>query len=826
MKEGYNFEELEAKWQKTWAEEGVFEVVEDPAKPKYYLLEMYPYPSGRIHMGHVRNYSIGDVIARFKAMKGFNVIHPIGWDALGMPAENAAIKHGVHPRKWTLDNVAYMREQLKKIGLGYAWSREVNSCLPDYYKWNQWIFLKMFERGLAYRKDSRVNWCPQCRTVLANEQVVGGGCWRCDTPVTQKKMEQWFLKITDYAEQLLSGHAELGKWPEHVLLMQKNWIGKSMGAHVGFAVPALGKSIEIFTTRIDTIYGATFLVLSPEHPMAFDLVASSPRRAEHEAWIAKAVAAVRTRREVGDDEKEGVDTGARAVNPFTGGLVPVWIANYVLIDYGTGAIMAVPAHDQRDHDFATKYGLPIRAVIVPGGPEDEVPEEGKAFERLGVLANSAPFDGLRCAEAMDKMGAYAEEKGFGRRSTTFRLRDWGISRQRYWGTPIPVIYCPKCGIVGVPYEDLPVEIPFDVAITGAEGSPLERAEGFVNTTCPTCGGKARRETDTMDTFVDSSWYFFRYTSPHEESLPFRPEAAKYWLPVDLYIGGVEHAILHLIYSRFFTKVLRDLGLTDVSEPFPHYLAQGMVTKDGSAMSKSKGNIVDPDEILKKYGADVLRLFIIFASPPDKEFAWAEEGLEGCHRFLLRVWSTVHENMDLFEGEAPAPAAAAGGPGQALLRKTHQTVRKVTEDIEVRFHLNTAVSTIMELYNMVRRDKEALRESPEGRAVLRSAFEALVLLLAPFAPHMAEELWRRAGYNEILARTPWPAYDPALAREEVAVIVVQINGKIRDRFEAPLDFPEKELEAKALGLPKVVAALGGKAPRKVIAVRNKLVNIVV
>jgi leucyl-tRNA synthetase len=824
MKDDFNFTEIEKKWQKTWAEEGVFEVVEDPSKPKYYLLEMYPYPSGRIHMGHVRNYSIGDVIARFKAMKGYNVIHPIGWDALGMPAENAAIKHGIHPRKWTLDNVAYMRDQLKKMGLGYAWSREVNSCLPDYYKWNQWIFLKMFERGLAYRKDSWVNWCPECRTVLANEQVVGGGCWRCDAPVSQKKMEQWFLKITDYAEELLSGHEALGKWPEHVLLMQKNWIGKSTGAHVGFAVPSLGTSIEVFTTRIDTIYGATFLVLSPEHPMALDLVAKSPRRAEHEVWISKAVAAARTRREAGDDEKEGIDTGTKAVNPFTGELVPVWIANYVLMDYGTGAIMAVPAHDQRDYDFATKYGLLIRTVIVPGGPEDEAPEAGKAYERLGVLANSGPFDGLRCAAAMDKMGAYSEEKGFGRRSTTFRIRDWGISRQRYWGTPIPIIYCPKDGVVGVPYEDLPVEIPYDVAITGAEGSPLERAEGFVNTICPKCGGKARRETDTMDTFVDSSWYFFRYTSPREESLPFRPEAAKYWLPVDLYIGGVEHAILHLIYARFFTKVLRDLGLTDISEPFPHYLAQGMVTKDGSAMSKSKGNIVDPDEILGKFGADALRVFILFASPPEKEFAWAEEGLEGCHRFLLRVWSAVHENLDLFEGPATAPAA--GGPGEALLRKTHQTIRKVTEDIEVRFHLNTAVSSIMELYNMVRKDRDALRGSPEGKAVLRSALEALVLLLAPFAPHMAEELWQKTGHDNILARTPWPAHDPALAREEVVVVVVQVNGKVRDRFEAPMDLPEKELEARAMGLPKIVAALGGKTPRKVVAVRNKLVSIVV
>jgi leucyl-tRNA synthetase len=823
MKDSYNFEDIEKKWQKIWAEEGVFEVTEDPSKKKYYLLEMYPYPSGRIHMGHVRNYSIGDVIARTKSMKGYNVIHPIGWDALGMPAENAAIKRGIHPRQWTLENIDNMRDQLKKMGLGYAWSREVNSCQPDYYRWNQWIFLKMFERGLAFRKESWVNWCPQCRTVLANEQVVAGGCWRCETPVEQKKMEQWFLKITDYAEELLSGHAELGKWPEHVLQMQKNWIGKSTGASVTFDVPALKKGIEVFTTRVDTIYGATFLVLSPEHPIVKDLIVGSPRRAELQAWIAKAVALARTRREIGDDEKEGVDTGARAINPYTGEPVPVWIANYVLMDYGTGAIMAVPAHDQRDYDFATKYGLPIKPVIAPAAGSGDAPEEGKAFECLGILRDSGPFTGLPCVEAMEKMGRYAEDKGFGRLCTTFRLRDWGISRQRYWGTPIPIIYCPKCGIVGVPYEDLPVELPTDVAFTGEEGSPLERSEAFVRTKCPKCGGEARRETDTMDTFVDSSWYFFRYTSPHEESLPFKPEAAKYWMPVDLYIGGVEHAILHLIYSRFFTKVLRDLGLTDTSEPFPHYLAQGMVTKDGSAMSKSKGNIVDPDDILKKHGADALRLFILFAAPPEKEFAWAEEGLEGCFRFLARVWTIVLENLDVF-AESAAPDLS--GSGEAVRRKTHQTIRKVGEDIEVRFHLNTAISSLMELYNLVRKDKDELLKSPGGRAVLREALEALILLLSPFAPHIAEEMWQRSGHAAILARTAWPAFDPALAREETATIVVQVNGKVRDKFEVPRDLPESDLEREALALPKVLAALGGKSARKVICVRNKLVNIVI
>ena len=828
MKASFNFQEVERKWQKIWAEERVFEVREDPSKPKYYLLEMYPYPSGRIHMGHVRNYSIGDVIARYKSMNGLNVIHPIGWDALGMPAENAAIKHGVHPRKWTLDNIAVMRDQLKKMGFGYDWSREVNTCLPDYYKWNQWFFLKMFERGLAFRKESWVNWCSQCRTVLANEQVVGGGCWRCGTPAIQKKMEQWFLKITEYAEELLSGHERLGKWPEHVLLMQKNWIGKSRGAMIDFPVPSLARTIEVFTTRIDTIYGATFLVISPEHPMAQDLIAASPRREEFKAWIAKAVADARTKRGFGEDEKEGIDTGVRAVNPFTGEPVPVWVANYVLMDYGTGAIMAVPAHDQRDYEFAQKHGLRTKPVIVPAEGSAEKAEEGKAFETTGRLRDSGPFTGLRSEEAMDKMGAYAEEKKIGRRSTTFRLRDWGISRQRYWGTPIPVVTCPKCGTVGIPYEDLPVEIPHDVVITGEEGSPLERLESFVRTTCPRCGGKARRETDTMDTFVDSSWYFFRYTSPREEKLPFRPEAADYWLPVDLYIGGVEHAILHLIYSRFFTKVLRDLGLTRVSEPFPHYLAQGMVIKDGSVMSKSKGNIVDPDEILKKFGADALRLFIIFASPPDREFTWAEEGLEGSYRFLVRVWTIVHENLDVFAGGAPGLPndLPAGGSIDRVLRKMHQTIKKVGGDIEVRFHLNTAVSSIMELYNLVRKETGALRQSAEGKAVLRSALEALVQLLSPFSPHIAEELWEKTGHAEILIRTPWPAFDPALAREETVTIVVQVNGKVRDKFEAVRELSDKELEREALRLPKVRAALGGRPARKVICVKDKLVSIVI
>jgi len=828
MTDAYDFARIETKWQRVWEDERAFAAGDDPAKPKFYCLEMYPYPSGRIHMGHVRNYSIGDVIARQKIMAGANVLHPIGWDALGMPAENAAIKHGTHPRAWTLDNVDHMRAQLKRMGISYDWGREVNTCLPEYYKWNQWIFLRMLEKGLAFRKESWVNWCSQCQTVLANEQVVAGGCWRCETPATQKKMEQWFLKITAYADELLSGHDELSKWPDHVLQMQKNWIGRSTGANVHFKLEGTSKTVEVFTTRLDTIYGATFLVVSAEHPVVPDLI-SGPKAAVLGAWVDRTVAEMRKRREVGETEKDGRDTGTKAVNPFTGERIPVWIANYVLMDYGTGAIMGVPAHDGRDFEFAKAYGIPVRTVIAPpdaaGGPHAAEPAE--VFEDLGVLVNSGPFSGLASVKAMDEMGKYAEDKGIGRRSTIFRLRDWGISRQRYWGTPIPVIYCPACGIVGVPDGDLPVELPLDVKLTGEEGSPLERHEGFVKTACPKCHGPARRETDTMDTFVDSSWYFFRYCSPKESDLPFRPEAAKTWLPVDLYIGGVEHAILHLIYARFFTKVLRDLGLTSVSEPFPHYLAQGMVTKDGSAMSKSKGNIVDPDDILNKYGADTLRLFILFASPPDKEFAWAEEGLEGCYRFLVRLWAIVHENIDLFAAPAGDPAArsAAGDVPSRVVRKTHQTIRKVTEDIGVRFHLNTAISSLMELYNLVRKERDALRETPAGRAALALALESLIQLLSPFAPHLAEELWERTGHGGLLMRSAWPVYDPVLAREEMATVIVQVNGKLRDRFEAVPDLPEPELEAAALALPKIQAALGGKPPRKVISVRNKLVNIV-
>ncbi|MDP2914479.1 MAG: leucine--tRNA ligase [Candidatus Aminicenantes bacterium] len=821
----YDFFEIEKRWQKVWADKRAFEVREDPAKPKFYLLEMYPYPSGRIHMGHVRNYSIGDVIGRFKTMRGFNVLHPIGWDALGMPAENAAIKHSIHPQTWTLDNIAHMKAQLQRMGIAYDWSREVNTCLPEYYKWNQWIFLRLFERGLAYRKKSWVNWCPQCRTVLANEQAAGGECWRCATPVEQKKMDHWFLKITDYAEELLTGHAQLRKWPEHVLLMQKNWIGKSRGAYVDFAVPELGRPIRVFTTRIDTIFGATFLVLSPEHPLSRDLIAGD-KEAKLQEWVTKTVAESRLRRDLGDAEKEGIDTGRTAINPFTGERIPIWIANYVLMEYGTGAIMAVPAHDERDFEFAQKYGLVIREVIEPEPPAADTGGDGGLFVDHGLVKNSGPWSGLRSEEAMERMAALAKDQGFGEASTTFRLRDWGISRQRYWGAPIPIIYCAKCGIQGVPDEDLPVRIPYNAEFTGEAGSPLEKVAEFVNATCPKCGGKARRETDTMDTFVDSSWYFFRYASPKEAMLPFARAAADYWMPVDLYIGGVEHAILHLIYARFFTKVLRDLGLTALDEPFPHYLAQGMVTKDGSAMSKSRGNVVDPDEIINTYGADALRLFILFAAPPEKEFAWNEDGIEGAYRFICRVRQTFEEIREMSQESAAGEDAAFDTDSAARLRKKmHQTIKKVGEDIEKRFHLNTAISSIMEFTNMLRREKDVLKGSAEGRALLREAAADLILLLSPFTPHICEEMWKALGRDGLVFHAPWPAYDPGLAREEKATVVVEINGKIRDKFETDLGIPEDEMKAIALGLPRIQELIGARPVRKVVCIQNKIVNIV-
>jgi len=826
MAENYNFQQIEAKWQKIWEDKEVFRVFEDSKKTKFYCLEMYPYPSGRIHMGHVRNYTIGDVISRHKVMKGFNVLHPIGWDAFGMPAENAAIKSGVHPQKWTLDNIAHMKHQLKRMGFYYDWGREVNTCLPEYYRWNQWIFLQMYSKGLAYKKKSWVNWCPQCQTVLANEQAAGNRCWRCDSEVEQKDMEQWFLKITDYAEELLRGHDLLLKWPEHVLLMQKNWIGKSKGAHVTFPVSGTDQSIKVFTTRVDTIFGATFVAISPEHPLCQKLISDSNQKERFQTWIDLSKKKQRLEKDLIEEEKEGIDTGKKAINPYAGEEVPIWIANYVLMEYGTGAVMAVPGHDQRDFDFAKKYSIPIREVIVPEG-ESSSGELEEAFEGYGRLKNSGDFTGMTSKEAMDAMAQYAEDSGFGQGSILYRLRDWGISRQRYWGTPIPIIYCEKCGALGVPEKDLPVILPSDVEFQGVEGSPLEHADSFVKTNCPQCGGQARRETDTMDTFFDSSWYYFRYCSSQDETRPFQPSAADYWMPVDLYIGGVEHAILHLIYARFFCKILRDIGLTTMDEPFPHYLPQGMVTKDGSAMSKSKGNVVDPDEMLEQFGADTLRLFILFSSPPEKEIAWNEKGVEGSHRFLNRIWTFIHENLDLFYRDKNQALEAASESESHLHLKTkmHQTIKKVGDDIEKRYHLNTAISSIMELFNSLKKECESLRSYQEDRDLVKNTMEILVLLLSPFAPHFCEEIWEKMGHQNLLLHTSWPVFDPELAREKTVTIVVQINGKLRDKFDAGRGLPKEELERKALELERILNIIGDRKIRKVIFVQDKLVNIV-
>lgn len=819
--EDYDFIRIEEKWQRRWEQQGVFKANEDERKEKFYCLEMYPYPSGKIHMGHVRNYSIVDVISRFKLKKNYNVLHPIGWDAFGLPAENAAIKHGTHPEKWTLDNIAHMKKQLKRMGFSYDWTREVNTCLPDYYKWNQWIFLKLLEKGLAVRKKSQVNWCPDCATVLANEQVVGEKCWRCDSLVEQKNMEQWFLKITAYAPELLSGHELLQKWPEHVLTMQKNWIGKSTGAMLTFKLVDFSHVIDVFTTRIDTIYGATFVVLSPDHPLVEELIKDAENKEQLQAWLDKTRMEMAVRKDPSEVEKDGIDTGFKAVNPFTGKQIPIWVANYVLMDYGTGAIMAVPAHDQRDYEFAQKYGLVIKDVIVAEKEKDTA--DGSLFEDYGKVINSEEFSGMRSHEAMEKMAHTAEAKGFGKVSTIYRLRDWGISRQRFWGTPIPVVYCDKCGIVGVPFAELPVKLPMDVEFLGEEGSPLEQSASFLNTKCPSCGGKARRETDTMDTFFDSSWYYFRYCSPQSAEIPFEPEPVAFWMPVDIYIGGVEHAIMHLIYSRFFCKFLRDFGLTEVDEPFPHYISQGMVTKDGSAMSKSKGNVVDPDEMIKKYGADTLRLFILFAAPPEKEFAWNEKGIEGSFRFLSRIWTFFQENLEFFtsgEGTMELPGKPA-----PLRIKLHQTLKKVTRDIEERYHFNTVISSVMEFFNQLRKEYDSLVLEKSGRYLIKESMECILQMLSPFAPHFCEELWEKIGKKDIISLQPWPDYDPEFAQDESVTIVVQVNGKIRDKFEAERELDEKSIKARALELERIRHFLAGNEPKKVIYIKHKLVNIV-
>ncbi len=836
MDANYNPQKIEAKWQKRWTEARLFDAEVAPERKKYYVLEMLPYPSGALHMGHVRNYTLGDALARFMWMKEYNVLHPMGWDAFGLPAENAAIKHGKHPAEWTFSNIEVMRGQMKRLGFSYDWRTEVATCTPEYYRWNQWFFLKMVERGLAYRKKSRVNWCPKCETVLANEQVVNGCCWRHEeTPVEVRELEQWFWRITAYTDQLLEHMKQLIRWPERVLAMQENWIGKSIGTFVDFDVAELGEPIRVFTTRVDTIFGCTALFLAPEHPAVAKLIARSkaPEELRAEAQRIKASAAP-TREEV-KLEKQGVDTGFQARNPYNGELVPVWIANFVLMEYGTGAVMAVPAHDQRDFEFCTAYGLPIRTVIVPAdgaGASPSAPAE--AFVEYGKLVNSGPYSGLSSQQAIERMTRDAEAKGFGQGTVQYRLKDWGISRQRYWGTPIPMIYCEACGIVPVPEKDLPVLLPPQVKLTGAGQSPLASVAEFVNTKCPKCGGAARRETDTMDTFVDSSWYFYRYTDPKIATAPINKQAVKYWFPVDQYIGGIEHAILHLIYMRFFTKVMRDIGLVEFDEPVLRLFTQGMVLKDGSAMSKSRGNVVDPTEMCAKYGGDTVRLYMMFAAPPEKDLDWSDAGIEGAWRFANRVYRLVSNHLDELGAAGSAQAAPArnwnavglNADERRLLRKAHQVLRHVTEDMEVRWHYNTDIAMCMELANELA-DAEAKLEARQVRTeVFRAALELLVISLSPFAPHLADELWEALGHPEPLLRVAWPAFDPELAAEEEIEIPVQVNGKLRGRILVAVDVGEEEIRRRAQAEEKVAQHLNGRQVVRIIVVPRKLVNIVV
>ena len=831
---GYDPQKIEAKWQKRWAEERVFESEADPSKPKYYVLEMLPYPSGTMHMGHMRNYAIGDVVARVKRMRGFNVLHPMGWDAFGLPAENAAIKNKTHPRIWTNHNIAQFQRVLRRFGFSYDWRHEISTCEPEYYRWNQWFFLRMLERGLAYRKKSLVNWCPKCQTVLANEQVINGGfCWRHeDTRVESREIEQWFLRTTTYSDQLLDDLKQLeGGWPERVILMQKNWIGKSQGAKVKFAVAGAAGAgpIEIFTTRIDTIYGATAVILAPAHPLAAKLLEGSPAPAEAEARLAKMRQTSVKTEDLATMEKEGFFTGRYAVNPFNDEKIPIWVGNFVLMEYGTGAIMAVPAHDQRDLEFCKKYKLSVRVVIQPLVGEELSGEKLEtAFDEHlhGKLVNSGPFNGLSPEEAIAKMTAFAEQKGFGRGETIYRLRDWGISRQRYWGTPIPVVYCAKDGMLPVPDKDLPVVLPPNPKLTGEGQSPLASTPEFVNTTCPKCGGPARRETDTMDTFVDSSWYFYRYCDPHNDKAPFDSAKVSYWFPIDQYIGGITHAILHLLYSRFWCKVMRDLGLVKHDEPIARLFTQGMVQKGGVAMSKSRGNVVGAEEMAQKYGADTGRLYTLFAAPPEKDLEWSEESIEGSWRFLNRVYRLIERHSQAVRGVkgGKVDAAAASLKEKALLRKVHQTLRRVTSDFESRWHFNSAIALIMELTNDVYA-QEPLEQGvrPEVR---KEVLELLTLMLAPMTPHLAEELWEMLGHGEGMGKVSWPTFNQELAREDEVEIVVQVSGRVRGRVKVSAGAGEEEVVKLALAEAGVAHHADGKRIVKKIFVRDKLLNLVV
>jgi leucyl-tRNA synthetase len=847
MDEKYFPEQIEGKWQQRWNDTGIFQAKNDDPREKYYCLEMLPYPSGFLHMGHVRNYAIGDALSWFKRLQGFNVLHPIGWDSFGQPAEQAAIKRGVNPRDWTEENIVHMRGQMQRLGISYDWSRELAAHRPDYYKWDQWFFLKMLDRGLAYKKVSQVNWCPKEQTVLSNEQSSGGICWRCGTPVEKRDLEQWFLRITDYAEQLVADIKQIqDSWPEKVLKRQSDWVGRSEGAYIDFAVKDSRQKIRVFTTRIDTIYGATAIVMSPEHPLLNELLEGSALKPDIEAFAQKVRTQRAAGREVGEDEKEGVNTGVLTINPFSGETLPVWVANYILMEYGTGAIMSVPAHDERDMEFAQKYSLPIRQVIAPVTHEqiaaepppttagDASAEIKQAFTDYGVLLNSGDWGGKLSEVAIAEMSAHAKEHGFGEAAVTYRIRDWGVSRQRFWGAPVPVVYCDKDGMVPVPYDQLPVVLPQTAAFTGTGESPLAGVPEFVNTECPKCHGPARRDTDTMDTFVDSSWYFFRYLDPHNEDAPFDPNIAKQWTPVDQYIGGDSHAVMHLIYTRFWTKFMRDIGMVDFDEPVKRLLTQGMVTNrvegtdEWKAMSKSLGNGVDPDEMIKAFGADATRLFVLFAAPVENELRWSETGIEGAVRFLRRVYSMIWRWQERLSNPIQAGAMEFSPETRTLRRKTHQTIAKITSDFE-QLHLNTSVAALMELFNqIVDLNADPAKASEEDLFAMREALESLVIMVAPFAPHVAEEMWEGLGHpGGLLSETPrWPTADPDLARREELESPIQVNGKLRSRVIATPDISEEDLRASALADERVQALIDGHEVVKVIVVPRRLVNVVI
>ncbi|HEJ84022.1 MAG TPA: leucine--tRNA ligase [Desulfobacteraceae bacterium] len=855
----YNPQEIELKWQSNWEKNKTFKSIDDISKPKYYLLEMFPYPSGKIHIGHVRNYTIGDVVARYQRMCGKNVLHPMGWDDFGMPAENAAIENKTHPAQWTYDNIAAMKVQLKRMGFSYDWDRELATCDPEYYRWEQLVFLRMYQEGLAYKKKTFVNWCNKCQTVLANEQVEDGCCWRHpDVEVSIKEMDSWFLKITHYADEILEYCEKLPGWPDRVLTMQRNWIGKSYGAIIRFPLAGSEEVIEVFTTRQDTVFGATFMCLAPEHPLVKEIIKGRPEEGEVLAFVEHTLKMDTFMRTADFTVKEGAFTGRYCVNPVTGEEIPIFVANFVLFDYGTGAIMAVPAHDQRDFEFAGKYGLKLRVVIQPVDGSLDENAMTEAYVGEGTLVNSGPFNGQRNLDALDSIADYLESRGAGHKTVNFRLRDWGISRQRYWGAPIPIIYCEKCGTVPVPEADLPVVLPLELDMRPNGGSPLPLEPSFFETTCPNCNGKARRETDTMDTFVESSWYFDRYTCPRYDKGPLDPEKVDYWMPVDQYIGGIEHAILHLLYSRFYTRVLRDFGYLKVSEPFTNLLTQGMVcketeecpehgylypseVKDGRCgycraevirgntvkMSKSKKNVVDPQELIDQYGADTVRVFCLFASPPDKDLEWSDQGVEGSYRFLNRIWRLVTLHLgNLSEVSAYGGGEILEGQLRALHRKTHETIKRVTGDIENRFHFNTAISAVMELVN----DLNQFLNSNEQKdavawSVVREAIEAIVVLLSPVAPHITEELWRMLGHDTPLIEVPWPVCNEAALLAETRQVVLQVNGKVRNRIEVPASYDERAIEEAALADERVRQFVSGKEIKKVIVVQKKLVNVV-